>query len=673
MTTALANKPAALTREALLHELRSKPQECVRSIERAAVNEDRRTVELAFASETPYERWWGVEVLEVSKKAVRMGRIVDGAPLLADHNSRDQIGVIESVSLGADKVLRATVRFSRSARGEEMFRDVVDGIRQKVSVGYLVHDMVLIEQKDDINTYRVTDWEPMEVSLVSIPADNSVGVGRSATLARVEETMSETQNPAQAGPETQVHAHLEATRAAEAAAHAAVLTRMREIKDIARNYAHVYAKSTELADTAVLDPAMTADRFRGMLLEAIRQARPAPTQIGAPTADDFRQGGGMSFGEGGREIISYGTLRAFVGASKRVGGRRSDEEVAYRAGMWARAVIHGNADAMRWCRDAGVMVQQVGAEAAQRTMTEGVFTSAGWLVPVEMEAGIIANREQYGVARRVVRIVPMSSADTSIPRVTSDIEAYFVGEGNDGTASDSAGDQVNLALKDLMAYSKIGKSTAQDTAIPLAEFVAEEQGRAFGIKEDKCWLLGDGTSTYGGMQGIITLLENASYTGGRVVASTNVDTFGEITTTDTSAVLGLLPVYARPGARWLCSGIAEALVFGRIKAGAGGNDVRTLREGIIESDYAGFPVTVAHHMPSGAATDYTSKVMLLLGNFQLGTAMGVGQGMTMTVDPYTLAHNNLTRLISTERIDIVNHGVNKSTTVAGPIVALHGA
>ena len=66
--------------------------------------------------------------------------------------------------------------------------------------------------------------------------------------------------------------------------------------------------------------------------------------------------------------------------------------------------------------------------------------SAGWLVPVEMEAGIIANREQYGVARRICRIVPMSSAATSIPRVTSDIEAYFVGEGSDGTPSDSAGD-----------------------------------------------------------------------------------------------------------------------------------------------------------------------------------------------------------------------------------------
>lgn len=667
--TALANKPA-LTREALLADLRSKPQEFVRTLDRAAVDEQRRTVELAFASETPYERWWGVEVLEVSRKAVRMDRIKDGAPLLADHNSRDQIGVIESVTLGADKVLRATVRFSRSARGEEMFRDVVDGIRTKVSVGYLVHDMILVEQKEDQSIYRVTDWEPMEVSLVSIPADNSVGVGRSATLARVEETMSESQHPAQAGIETQVQAHLESQRAEETRAHAAVLARIKEIKDLARNYQHVYAKAGELADTAVTDPGMTVDRFRATLLEAIRQARPAPTDVGSPTPDDYRQG--AAFGQGGREIISYGTLRAFNGAAKRLNGRMTDQEIAYRAGMWARAVIHGNADAQRWCRDAGVQVQQVGDQSA-RTMTEGTFTSAGWLVPVEMEAGIIANREQYGVARRICRIVPMSSAATSIPRVTSDIEAYFVGEGSDGTASDSAGDQVNLSLKDLMAYSKIGKSTAQDTAIPLAEFVAEEQGRAFGIKEDKCWLLGDGTSTYGGMQGLITLLENSSYTGGRVAASTGVDTFGEITTTDASAVLGLLPVYARPGARWLCSGIAEALVFGRIKAGAGGNDVRTLREGVIESDFMGFPVTVAHPMPSGAATDYSGKVMVILGNFQLGTAMGVGQGMTMTVDPYTLAHNNLTRLISTERIDIVNHGVNKSTSVAGPIVALHGA
>src|SRR5690606_15497099 len=110
--------------------------------------------------------------------------------------------------------------------------------------------------------------------------------------------------------------------------------------------------------------------------------------------------------------------------------------------------------------------------------------SAGWLVPVEMEAAIIANRELYGVARRICNVIPMTASSTSIPRITSDVAAYFVGEGNSGTASDPAGDQVTLTLKDLMSWTNIGKSTAMDTVIALAEMVAREQARAFAVKED---------------------------------------------------------------------------------------------------------------------------------------------------------------------------------------------
>lgn len=150
------------------------------TVERQAVNEESRSVELAFASEQPYERWWGIEVLDCTQTAMRMGRLASGGPLLCDHDTRDHIGVIESVQLGADRVARAVVRFGKSARAEEVFRDVVDGIRRNVSVGYQIHASTLVETKGDTDTYRVTDWEPFEVSLVSVPADASVGIGRSA-------------------------------------------------------------------------------------------------------------------------------------------------------------------------------------------------------------------------------------------------------------------------------------------------------------------------------------------------------------------------------------------------------------------------------------------------------------------------------------------------------------
>lgn len=148
------------------------------SFTRSEVNEESRTVSLAFSSELPVSRWFGNEILDHDPKSVRLGRLKDGGPLLLDHDGRQHIGVIESVELGSDRVGRAVVRFGKSALAQEAFQDVIDGIRKHVSVGYAIHRMKLEEEKEGDETYRATDWEPFEISLVSIPADPSVGVGR---------------------------------------------------------------------------------------------------------------------------------------------------------------------------------------------------------------------------------------------------------------------------------------------------------------------------------------------------------------------------------------------------------------------------------------------------------------------------------------------------------------
>jgi len=149
-------------------------------IERSAIDKDKRTIDLSFSSEEPVERWWGVEILEHTRKAVNLRRLKRGGALLIDHDMRNQVGVIEEVSIDeADRKGRANVRFGRSAKAEEIFQDVIDGIRSNVSVGYQVEEVVLEkEKKDEPSIYRVTSWEPYEISLVSVPADITVGVGR---------------------------------------------------------------------------------------------------------------------------------------------------------------------------------------------------------------------------------------------------------------------------------------------------------------------------------------------------------------------------------------------------------------------------------------------------------------------------------------------------------------
>lgn len=148
------------------------------ALNREAINRDARTVELSFSSEVPVERYFGWEILDHSPQSVRLDRLKKGGPLLVDHDRADLAGVIEDVSIGSDRKGRAVARFGKSARAEEIYNDVLDGIRTNVSVGYRIHNMILTEEKDDEATYRATDWEPLEVSIVSIPADTSVGIGR---------------------------------------------------------------------------------------------------------------------------------------------------------------------------------------------------------------------------------------------------------------------------------------------------------------------------------------------------------------------------------------------------------------------------------------------------------------------------------------------------------------
>lgn len=685
---ALSARLRAMAPEQRLAQLRGSVEERTFAFDRAAADQEQRTIWLSISSEQPYRRWWGIEILDHQRKSIRTERLSSAAPLLMDHTVRDQVGVIERWELGADKKLRILARFGRSTRAEEVWRDVLDGIRRNASVGYQIHDLVLERQDEEIETYRVTDWEPFEGSLTAIPADVSIGVGRALQAPHEKgNAMEGTQGTPAPGAGSGTVDNMIAQRAVVAQqVEAEIAKRNGEILALGQQYARLCPTAPDLARQAIATQGMTAEKFRLQILEAIeKDPSNQATRTGQLDGDTLAGRGlagnnnGNGYGMAAREMLAGVKLQHFRGIgdalSPSLGRKISDQEAAYRAGKWCQAVIHGNASAMRWCQDAGVELrqgfpEQLGFES--RTVTSGVFTSGGWLMPVELEASIIANREQYGIARRICRVVPMSTGSTQIPRVTSDITAYFVAEGNSGTASDPAGDQVTLTLKDLMAYSKIGKSTMMDSVISLAEFVAEEQTRAFSVKEDACLIVGDGTSTYGGIRGINTLLETAAYAGGRATAASNHDTFAEIDNADMSSVIGLLPVYARQGARWVCSGVFEGNVMGRLKLIAGGNNTTTLRDGVVESDYAGFPVSVAHNMPAGVSTDYTDKVMCLLGNFRLGVAFGSGSGIMLTVDPYTLADQNLSRLISVERIDIVNHGVRDSTTLPGPIVCLYG-
>lgn len=180
-------------------------------LDRAAIKEDDRTIELSFSSEQPVEQWgWDigryVEILDHTPSSVDLTRLNSAAPLLLEHNRSDQIGVIESASV-EDRKGRAKVRFGKSAHAEEIFQDVKSGIRRLVSVGYRVYKLVTEKVEEEVETLRAMRWQPMEISIVSIPADTSVGIGRSdkteqTNQAILERTMKLSQRNLDPAPPT---------------------------------------------------------------------------------------------------------------------------------------------------------------------------------------------------------------------------------------------------------------------------------------------------------------------------------------------------------------------------------------------------------------------------------------------------------------------------------------
>ena len=152
------------------------------------VDTDSRTVELSFSSETPYGRWFGDEILCPAEECINLERFNNGLGTVLFNHDRDAVvGHVEKVWL-EDNRGKALARFDTDEQSETIFQKVQSGTLQGVSVGYAIYRYEVLKDEDTKSTngrfngpaYVVTDWEPLEISIVSVPADPTVGVGRSA-------------------------------------------------------------------------------------------------------------------------------------------------------------------------------------------------------------------------------------------------------------------------------------------------------------------------------------------------------------------------------------------------------------------------------------------------------------------------------------------------------------
>lgn len=154
-------------------------------VETSTIDKENRTITIPVSSETVVDFGWYREILVHTPEAINLERFKDGANALTNHRMNEIIGVIEDAFIGEDKRLYTKIRFSRSTLGEEIFNDVLDGIRRNVSIGYEFgpDDYEEVMEHPDANSnsplFRIFRWTPLEVSIVGIPADPTVGVGRS--------------------------------------------------------------------------------------------------------------------------------------------------------------------------------------------------------------------------------------------------------------------------------------------------------------------------------------------------------------------------------------------------------------------------------------------------------------------------------------------------------------
>ncbi|WP_270434888.1 phage major capsid protein [Klebsiella variicola] len=152
-----------------------------------AIDVENRTIEIAFASETPVKRDFGEgigvlnEILKCTPDSVDLTRMLNGAPLLIEHDFTRHVGIVLDARVDSDNVCRATVKLSSIQEAETIFTMIQEGIRTKISVGYNIESYHIEGQNLIVDL-----WSPYEVSSVSVPADDYVGVSRSLNTNEIE-------------------------------------------------------------------------------------------------------------------------------------------------------------------------------------------------------------------------------------------------------------------------------------------------------------------------------------------------------------------------------------------------------------------------------------------------------------------------------------------------------
>jgi HK97 family phage major capsid protein len=456
------------------------------TIDRRTIDVEKRTVDVSFSSEEPYPRWFGNEILGHGKGEVDLSFIGSGrAPFLVGHWGSDLVGVVESATVGADRKGRAVVRFGKSDRAEEIFADVKDGIRQNISVGYQILKMRLEEEDEEKGpTYRAVFWKPLEISIVAVPADESVGVGRNARQQESQfsieiikrnadpnpdpaddqrgETMpDENKTEDKTAPAVDVDKLAKETRAAEKA-------RISEIMALGETH-NLKAEATQAVNDGI-----AVDVFRKFVLDHLAKK-------GLQTVEH-----GADVGLNQKEVRRFSFIRA-INALANPSDRHAQEAAAFEFEC-SRAV----ADLMKKSAQ-GIMVP---FEVLRRDMEVGTDAAGGYLVATDLLAANFIELLRAKMMTRTLGAITLGGlvGDVAIPKQTGGATAYWVAESGAPTESTPALGQLALTPKTCGAFTDISRKLLKQSSIDAEAFVRGDLATCLALALDAAGLAGTGAS-----------------------------------------------------------------------------------------------------------------------------------------------------------------------------------
>lgn len=443
------------SREVIIHNIKDEEVD--------DVSNSPRTITLAFSSEEPVERHFGMEILSHDISAVDLSRLNDGAPLLLNHELEDQIGVVESATIDSDKVGRAVVRFSRSEMATEILNDVMDKIRRKVSVGYIVTEYTA---GNNAGEYIATKWQPLEISIVSVPADNSVGVGRS---------ISSNNNLLKKGNTNMIKNQVENTEEkidvvsiremAAKEAREQEMNRVSEINKIAQRHG--------LTDMAIdfVNSGKTASDFSSAALEEIASRAKSQKTVPVTHLDMSK-----------KEVKQYSLLKAIRAmASDNWKGAELEYEaslaVAEKLGRDARGIY------IPW--DIQIRAQNTGTAAAGGALINTATLTSSFIDLL---------RAKSIVTTLGANMLPGLVGNVDIPKQTGASTAYWVAEDGAPTESELTFGTVSLRPKTVANAVPITRRMLMQTDMSVDSLITNDIAAAMALAIDLAILEGNGVN-----------------------------------------------------------------------------------------------------------------------------------------------------------------------------------